>query len=101
MRWPRMKASVIQVNVHQQILDTATEALHRRFLIHGTLSADLSPLHPKNFHLIHTSALPESALAELSKCLVVYDSTATVANLQTEVRNWDRLVQSPALNESS
>lgn len=63
------------------------------------LYADLSLLHPKNFHLIHTSALPESALAELSKCLVVYDSTATVANLQIELRNlaqqWDRLVQSP------
>ncbi|KAI2644925.1 4-diphosphocytidyl-2-C-methyl-D-erythritol kinase [Labeo rohita] len=40
-----------------------------------------------------TSALPESSLEELSKCLVVYDSRATVSNLQIELRNlaqqWD------------
>lgn len=88
-----------EVNVHNQILDTAIEALHRRFLTHGTLYADISLLHPKNFHLIQTTTLPESALSELSKCLVVHNSEATVANLQDELRNlaqqWGRLVQSP------
>ncbi|XP_046870317.1 uncharacterized protein LOC124489198 isoform X2 [Hypomesus transpacificus] len=89
-----------EVNVHHQILDTAVEAMHHRFLTHGTLYADLSLLHPKNFPLIQTSggALPVSALQELSKCLVVYDSRATVTDLQIELRNlaqqWDRLVQS-------
>ncbi|RXN21860.1 zinc finger MYM-type 1 [Labeo rohita] len=84
-----------EVNVHHQILYTAVEAMHQRFFTHGTLYADLSLLHPRNFPLIKTSALPESSLEELSKCLVVYDSRATVFNLQIELRNlaqqWDRL----------
>uniref|UniRef100_A0AAQ5XSS1 DUF4371 domain-containing protein n=1 Tax=Amphiprion ocellaris TaxID=80972 RepID=A0AAQ5XSS1_AMPOC len=88
-----------EINVHHQIIDTAVEAMHKRFSTHGTLYADLSLLHPRNFPLIHTSALPESALEGLSKCLVVYDSRATATNLQSELRNlaqqWDRLVQSP------
>ena len=72
-----------EVIVHHQILDTAVETMHQRFLTHGTLYADLSLLHPKNFPLIQTSdgALPESALEELSKCLFVYDRRATVTNL--------------------
>lgn len=88
-----------EVNVHLQILDTAVQAMHQRFLTPSTLYATLSLLHPRNFPLIKTSALPESSLEELSKCLVVHDSRATVSNLQIELRNlaeqWDRLVQSP------
>lgn len=76
-----------KINVHHQILDTAVEAMHKRFLTHGTLYAVLSLLHPKNFPLIHTSALPKSALERLSKRLVVYDSRATATNLQIELRN--------------
>lgn len=65
-----------EVNVHHQIVDTA---VHKRFLTHDTPYADLSLLHPKNFPLIQTSVLPKSALEELSKCLVVYDSKATAS----------------------
>lgn len=65
-----------EVNVHNQIFDAAIEALHRRFLAHGTLYADLSLLHPKNFKMIHTSTLPESALAELSRWPLVHNSNS-------------------------
>lgn len=34
-------ARVYEVNVHNIILDTALEAIHRRFLAHGTLFADM------------------------------------------------------------
>lgn len=77
-----------EVNVHHQIVDTA---VHKRFLAHDTPYADLSLLHPKNFPLIQTSALPKSALED--------DSKATAGNLQVELENlaqqWDRLSQSP------
>ncbi len=39
------------VKVHNQIIDTATEAIHRKFLTHGTLHADLSFQDPKNLRL--------------------------------------------------
>ncbi len=85
--------------VHNEILDTAIEAIHRRFLTHGTLYADLSFLDPKNFPLIRNSALPESALEDLSKCLVKFDSRATADNLKSELKSlagqWDKLKQSP------
>ncbi len=71
-----------EVKVHNEILDTAIEAIHRQFLTHGTLYADLSFLDPKNFPLIRNSALPESALEDLSKCLVKFDSRATTDNLK-------------------
>ncbi len=87
-----------EVKVHNKVLDTAIEAIHRRFLTHGTLYADLSLLDPKNFPLIQTSALPESALEDLSKCLSKFDSRATVENLQSELKRlagqWDKLKQS-------
>lgn len=64
------------------IIDTAAEAMQKRFLTRGSLYADLSLLHPKNFPLIHINYLSESALEELRKLLVVYDSRGTVTNLQ-------------------
>lgn len=84
-----------EVKVHNQILDTAIEAIHRRFLTHGTLYADVSFLDSKNFPLIRTSALPKSALEDLSKCRVKFDSRATADNLQSELKSlagqWDNL----------
>ncbi|RXN16717.1 zinc finger MYM-type 1-like protein [Labeo rohita] len=88
-----------EVKVHNQIVDTAIEAIHQRFLTHGTLYADLSFLDPKNFSLIRNHALPKSALEDLSKCLVKFDDRATVDNLQYELKSlagqWDKLKESP------
>jgi len=53
----------------------------------ATLYADLSFLDPKNFSLIHNHALPKSALDDLSKCPVKFDSRATVDNLQYELKS--------------
>lgn len=87
-----------EVKVHNQIVDTAIEAIHQRFLTHGTLYADLSFLDPKN-SLIRNHALPKSALEDLSKCLVKFDDRATVDNLQYELKSlagqWDKLKESP------
>ncbi len=48
---------------------------------------------------IRNSALPESALEDLSKCLVQFDSRATADNLKSELKSlagqWDKLKQSP------
>lgn len=84
-----------EVNVHHSILDTAVEAIHRRFMTHGTLFADLAWLDPRNFQQIRATSLPSQALQDLSKCLIKFNSTATVDNLQSELKSlagqWDRL----------
>ena len=49
-----------EVNVHNRIMDTAIEAIHRRFLTHSNLYADLACLDPRNFPQLSTSALPQS-----------------------------------------
>ena len=83
-----------EVNVHNIISDTATEAIHRRFLTHGTLLADLAWLDPRNFAQIRTT-LPSNALENLRKCLLKFDSRATVNRLQSELHafagQWDML----------
>ncbi|KAL6485944.1 hypothetical protein MHYP_G00053360 [Metynnis hypsauchen] len=88
-----------EVKVHNPIMDTVIEAIQRRFLAHGSLYADLSFLDPKNFPQIKTCALPDSALQDLSRCLIKFDSSATVENLQSELKSlasqWERLKQSP------
>lgn len=88
-----------EVKVHNRIMDAVIEAIQRRFLAHGSLYADLSFLDPKNFPQINTSALPDSALQDLSRCLIKFDSSATVDNLQSELKSlasqWERLKQSP------
>lgn len=90
-RWLRMRPRMMQrkpkVKVHNEILNTAIEANHRRYLSHGTLYADLSFLDPKNLPLIRTSALPESALEDLSKWLVKFDSRVKVDNQQSELKS--------------
>lgn len=84
-----------EVNVHNIILDTAIEAIHRRFMTHGTLFADLAWLDPRNFHRIRDTSLPSNALQDLSKCLIKFDSRATVENLQLELKclagQWSKL----------
>ncbi|XP_041923480.1 uncharacterized protein LOC121688149 [Alosa sapidissima] len=92
---PLMDAErAFEVNVHNRILDTALEAIHRRFLTHGTLFADLAWLDPRSFEQIRTTTLPNNALV-LSRCLVKFDSSATVDNLQSELKclagQWNRL----------
>lgn len=42
--------SAYEVEVHNQVMDTITESIHRRFLTHGTLYADLALLDPRNFY---------------------------------------------------
>ena len=79
-------------------MDTITDSIHRQFLSHGTLYADLALLDPRNFSQITSNGLPETALKELSKCLLRFDSQATVDNLQCELGSlalqWKRLKSS-------
>lgn len=79
---------VYEVTVHNQIMDTATETLHRRFLGHGKLYADLAFLDPRNFTHLKSSSLPPLMFQELSKCLLRFDSEATAENLQCELSNF-------------
>lgn len=64
------------------------------------LYADLALLDPKNFDQImaNTIDLLQTALQELSKCLVKFDSTATETNLQSKLSSlaeqWPRLKRS-------
>lgn len=91
-------SSAYEANVHNAIMDTVTETLHRRFLSHGALYADLALLDPRNFSEVSSSGLPDTALTELSKCLLKFDNRATTAALQSELKNlaaqWPRLKQS-------
>lgn len=84
-----------EVKVHNTILDTAIEAIHRRFVTHGTLLADLAWLDPRKFDQVRTITLPSNALQNLSTCLLKFDSRATVNNLQSELKSfagqWDKL----------
>ena len=61
-------------SVHNIILDTATEAISRRFLTHGTLLADLAWLHPNNFTQIRTT-LTGNTLENLSKYVLKFESS--------------------------
>lgn len=86
---------VYEVKVHNTILDTVIEAIHRRFATHGSLLADLAWLDPRKFDQVRTVSLPSDALQTLSTCLLKFDSRATVNNLQSELKSfagqWDRL----------
>lgn len=73
---------VYEVKVHNTILDTAIEAVHRRFVTHGTLLVDLAWLDPRKFDKVRTVSLPCNALENLSTCLLKFDSRATINNLQ-------------------
>lgn len=88
-----------EVKVHNEIMDTVIEAIQRRFLTHGSLYADLSFLDPRHFPDIKISGVPDSALQDLSRCLIKFDSSATVNNLQAELQSlatqWEMLKRSP------
>ncbi|XP_026155994.1 uncharacterized protein LOC113126253 [Mastacembelus armatus] len=92
--------SAYRIEVHNLIMDTVIESLHQQFLSNGTLYADLALLDPKNFDQItaNTSDHPQTALQELSKYLLKFDSTATVTNLKSELSSlaeqWPRLKRS-------
>lgn len=83
------------MHVHNTIVDTAIEDIHRRFMSHGILFADFAWLDPRNFHQIRATSLPSNELQDLSKCLIKFDSKATVDNLQSELKSlagqWNRL----------
>ena len=92
-----------EVEVHNQVLETVTDSIKRRFMTHGTLYADLAVLDPRNFpQVCSAEALPDSTFQDLSKCLLKFDSRATAANLQSELKclaaQWPRLKMS-ALEE--
>ena len=95
---PMEAGKLYEVKVHNPILDVAIEAIHRRFLTHGTLIADLAWLDPRRFDQVRAFTLPGDALKNLSMCLLKFDSRATVNALQSELKSfaaqWDRLKES-------
>ena len=88
-----------EVESHNKIMDNVTEILRNRFSSNKTIYADLSVLDPKKFNEINENGLPDIALHMLSKCLIKFDSRATVENLQLELKNlakhWDKLKRKP------
>ncbi|CAI5660993.1 unnamed protein product [Oreochromis niloticus] len=84
-----------EVKVHNIILDTVIEAIHRRFVIHGPLLADLALLDPRKFSQVRAVSLPSNAFQNLSTRLLKFDSRATANNLQSELKcfaeQWERL----------
>lgn len=87
--------SAYETQVHNQAMDTVTESIHMRFLTHRSLYADLGLLDPRNFTEVSSTGLPDTAFQEMSKCLLRFDSRATPANLQSELKclaaQWPRL----------
>lgn len=75
-----------KIKVHNVILDTVVESIHRRYAANAVLCADVSCMDPKHF-------------SEISKCLLTYGERATVEALQAELiilaQHWDRLKQTP------
>ena len=88
-----------EVESHNKIMDNVTEILRNRFSSNKTIYADLSVLDPKKFNEINENGLPDIALHMLSKCLIKFDSRATVENLQLELKSlakhWDKLKRKP------
>ena len=80
------------------ILDTVAGSMDRRFSANAKLASDFACLEPKNFPEIKINGLPNSALQEISKCLLTFDDRATVSTLQTELSSlayqWERLKKS-------
>lgn len=59
--------------------------MHRRFLQHGGLYADLACLGPRNCPLIKDNEPPPNALRNISEFLLILNEDATVENLQLEL----------------
>ena len=90
--------AAFEVGVHNVILDTVAGSMDRRFSANAKLASDFACLDPKNFPEIRINGLPNSALQEISKCLLTFDDRATVSTLQTELSSlayqWERLKKS-------
>ena len=75
--------------MHKVIMDIVT----------GKHGSDFACLDPRSFTGIRERGLPESALQELSKCLLKFDARTTVGTLQAELSSlatqWKRLKMSP------
>lgn len=88
-----------RIKVHNVILDTIKESIHRRFAASAVLCSDIACMDPKNFKLIRDKGLPEKALEELSKCLLKFNEDATGDRLQSELINlanrWETLKMPP------
>ena len=91
--------SDFKVKVHNVIVNTVTDSIHRRFSINAKLCSDFACLDPRNFAHVKENGLPSSALDEISKCLLKFDERATIVTLCSELYSlafqWDRLKMSP------
>ena len=87
-----------KVKVHNVIVDTVTDSIHRRLSINAKLCSDFACLDPRNFAHVKENGLPRSALDEISKCLLKFEDRATVGTLCSELYSlacqWDRLKMS-------
>ena len=87
-----------EIKIHNLILDTVVESIHHRYAANAVLCADVSCMDPKRFPEIREKGLPNTAMKELSKCLLKFDDRATVEALQAELtslaQHWERLKQS-------
>lgn len=61
------------------------EIIHYRYAANAVLCADVSYMDPKRFPEIREKGLPNTAMKELSKCLLKFDDRATVEALQAEL----------------
>lgn len=88
-----------KVKVHNVVVDTVTDSIHRRFSANAKLCSDFACLDPQNFAQVRENRLPSSALEEISKCLLKFNDRATVGTLCSELYSlacqWDRLKISP------
>lgn len=66
-----------KIHVHNVILDTAVETIHRRYAANAVLCTDVSCMDPKCFLEIREKGLPDTAMRELSRCLLEIDGRAS------------------------
>lgn len=65
----------------------------RRFSANAKLASDFACLDPPNFAETSANGLPNSALQEMSKCLLKFNDNATISTLHVELYSltcqWD------------
>lgn len=87
-----------EIKIHNVILDTVVESIHHCYAANAVLCADVSCMDPKRFPEIREKGLPNTAMKELSKCLLKFDDHVTVDALQAELtslaQHWERFKQS-------
>ena len=76
-----------ELKVHDNVMNTVIQNHDHRFIMIGTLYADLSLLDPRNVEEINKDSLPDMALQKLSTCFLGFNSEATMENLQSELKN--------------